>query len=75
MKAFEKIPAWFSKVELSGGVGLVSPKNSGTTSIYLDPGYYAMECYVWMSDGIAHAFHGMLKEIHVTDKKTILRNL
>lgn len=68
-KSFEKIPAWFSKVELSGGVGLVSPNNSGTTSIYLAPGYYAMECYVRMSDGIAHVFHGMLKEIHVTDKK------
>ena len=70
MKELEQIPKWFYDVELYGGVGLVSPKSVGQSSIFLDPGYYAMECYIRMPNGKAHAFMGMLKEVLVLDKKS-----
>lgn len=69
LKEFDKIPAWYSDVIFSGGVGLLSPHHSGTTTIYLSPGKYAMECYVRMSNGIPHVVYGMLEEITVTDTK------
>ncbi|MBR9756594.1 MAG: hypothetical protein GYB39_00790 [Algicola sp.] len=71
MKELEKTPAWWSDVKMSGGVGLLSPKSSAQTTIYLQPGTYVIECYVRMPDGMPHTFHGMLKEITVTaDKNT-----
>ena len=65
MKEFEKIPHWFSKVELSGGVGLTSPKTTSISSVYLQPGTYVMECYVRMPNGQPHTFMGMVKEVTV----------
>ena len=67
MKEFEKIPQWFYKVELGGGVGLVSPHTEAMSTLYLDPGVYVMECYVRMPNGQAHAFMGMVKELVVTE--------
>ncbi len=72
MKALEQVPTWFSEVEVAGGVGLISPGKTGETTIKLSPGIYAMECYVRMPDGRAHAFLGMLEEIIVTDSTTTL---
>jgi len=69
MKEFEKIPDWFYKVELGGGVGLTSPHTSTKSTIYLNPGVYVMECYVRMPNGMAHAFMGMTKELVVLDEK------
>jgi hypothetical protein len=69
MKEFEKIPAWFYKVELFGGVGLTSPKTTTESTVYLDPGTYVMECYVRMPDGTPHTFMGMLKELTVIEGK------
>jgi len=65
---FEKIPAWFNEVRLFGGVGLLSPNTTAEITLNLEPGYYAMECYVRMPNGLPHVFFGMLEEIHVTDK-------
>ncbi|MFV8226771.1 hypothetical protein [Christiangramia aquimixticola] len=70
MKAYEKIPAWFFKVVFSGGSGLLSPKRTSETTINLEPGLYAMECYIRMPDGTPHVFMGMLKEIKVTEKQS-----
>ncbi|WP_242085491.1 hypothetical protein [Aestuariivivens sediminis] len=70
MKALEQIPKWFYDVELYGGVGLVSPKHTARSTLFLDPGYYAMECYIRMPNGKAHAFMGMLKEIVVLKEST-----
>jgi len=67
MKEFEKVPDWWSKVKLGGGVGLISPHRTAESTIYLNPGIYVMECYVRMPNGMPHAFFGMLKQIVVTD--------
>lgn len=66
MKEFEKIPEWFYRVELAGGVGLTSPKTTSKSTILLNPGTYVMECYVRMPNGLPHTFMGMVKELTVT---------
>lgn len=67
MKEFEKIPSWWQDVKLGGGVGLIAPRSSAETTVYLKPGTYVMECYVRMPNGMPHAFYGMLKEIVVSE--------
>ena len=69
LKELEKIPPWFSNVEVAGGVGLISPKSTAVTTIHLDSGIYAMECYIRMPNGMAHAFLGMLEEVVVTGER------
>ena len=64
--AFAKIPEWFQEVEFTGGVGLTSPKSTSTSTIYLEPGTYLIECYVKMANGVFHSMQGMLKQIEVT---------
>ena len=68
MKEFEKIPEWFSKVELAGGVGLTSKKTTSKSTIFLEPGTYVMECYVRMPNGMPHTFMGMVKELKVREE-------
>ncbi|TDI67996.1 MAG: hypothetical protein E2O86_08140 [Bacteroidetes bacterium] len=64
---FGKLPEWFSEVVFVGGSGLISPGNVGKTTIKLDPGYYIIECYVKMSNGVFHSSMGMAKELIVSD--------
>ena len=66
MNEFEKIPEWFYKVELAGGVGLTSKKTTSKSTIFLEPGTYVMECYVRMPNGMPHTFMGMVKELKVS---------
>ena len=68
MEAFGKLPEWFSKVVFTGGTGLISPRHTAKTSVYLPPGYYVMECYVRMPDGRFHTSMGMAKELIVTEE-------
>ena len=63
---FSKLPAWFFEVVFSGGSGLISPKSSSLTTIKLEPGYYIIECYVKMINGVFHSTMGMTKSIFVT---------
>ncbi|AEM69811.1 hypothetical protein Murru_0762 [Allomuricauda ruestringensis DSM 13258] len=72
MTAFGKIPEWFQQVKFMGGTGLVSPKHTVKSTVYLEPGRYIMECYVKMFNGEWHTSHGMLKEIIVSKKTTNL---
>ena len=65
-KEFEKIPEWFYKVELAGGVGLTSKKTTSKTTLFLEPGTYVMECYMRMPNGMPHTFMGMIKELKVS---------
>lgn len=67
-KEFEKIPQWFHKVELAGGVGLTSKKTTSKSTIFLEPGTYVMECYVRMPNGLGHVFMGMIKELKVSEE-------
>jgi len=68
MKEFEKIPEWFYRVELAGGVGLTSKKTTSKSTIFLEPGTYVMECYVRMPNGMPHTFMGMVKELKVSEE-------
>ena len=68
MQAFGKLPEWFSRVVFTGGTGLISPGHTATTTVYLPPGYYVMECYVRMPDGRFHTSMGMAKELIVTEE-------
>ncbi len=72
MIAFGKLPEWFQQVKFLGGTGLVSPKHTVKSTIYLEPGRYMMECYVKMFNGEWHTSHGMLKEIIVSNDITDL---
>ena len=65
--AFNALPAWFFNVEFTGGVGLVSPRETATATIKLDPGRYVLECYVKMRNGKFHSVLGMNKEIIVSN--------
>jgi len=64
---FGKLPSWFSDVKFLGGSGLISPGLTAETMINLEPGYYLIECYVKMSDGVFHNAMGMLEELVVLD--------
>jgi hypothetical protein len=43
----------------SGGSGLVSPGQTAVTTLELEPGYYVIECYVKMPNGVFHSAVGM----------------
>ena len=68
--AFGKLPEWFGEVVFLGGSGMVSPGQTCETTLKLDPGYYILECYVKMANGIFHSKMGMVKELVVTEEKS-----
>jgi len=67
---FNKLPAWFFEVVYSGGSGLISPGHTSETTLKLEPGYYVVECYVKMANGVFHSTMGMVKELIVTDSSS-----
>ena len=67
---FGKLPEWFGDIVFSGGSGLIGPKETAVTTINLKPGYYIMECYVKMPNGMFHTSMGMAKPIIVTDENS-----
>ncbi len=67
---FGKLPEWFSKIVFVGGSGLISPGLMGETTIKLDPGYYLVECYVKMANGVFHNSMGMVKELIVLNENS-----
>lgn len=69
---FAKLPAWFSEVKWPGGVGLISPGHVAQTTLYLDPGYYFVECYLKMNTGMFHTNMGMIKELVVVEEKSLM---
>ncbi len=69
-KKFEELPEWFFNIKFLGGAGLVSPGNTASTTLKLEPGNYLIECYVKMPDGTFHSAMGMLEEIEVLPANT-----
>ncbi len=64
---FGTIAPWYGQVSMHGGPGLISPGETATTTAYLEPGTYIIECYVKTQDGVFHSYDGkMIKEITVT---------
>lgn len=64
---FAKLPEWFNQVVFVGGSGLLSPGQTGETTLNIEPGKYILECYVKMSNGVFHTSMGMTKDIVVTE--------
>lgn len=72
LTAFDKLPEWFSEIVFLGGPGLVSPKTKAETTLNLEPGYYVMECYVKMPNGVFHSVIGMVAALQVTNEENKL---
>jgi hypothetical protein len=70
MKAFGELPEWFGSIVMMGGTGLISPGETAVTTLHMEPGYYVMECYVKMSEGVFHSAMGMLEDLVVTTDST-----
>ena len=68
MAEFGKLPEWFGQIVFTGGSGLISPNQESRTTLKLDPGYYLIECYVKMPNGMFHSAMGMVDEFTVTDE-------
>ena len=71
-KAFNilgKLPDWAAEKIHFGGVGMLSPGETGQTDIYLKPGVYLMECYI-KTGGVFHAVLGMYANIEVTEENS-----
>ena len=70
--AFARFPEWVGELGRNGGPGLLSPGRVSQTTVYLEPGYYILECYI-KSDGVFHTTSpgdgqlGMLLELTVTE--------
>lgn len=66
MKEFGKLPEWFGSIVMMGGTGLISAGETAETILHMEPGYYVMECYVKMPNGVFHSAMGMLEDLVVT---------
>lgn len=67
-----ELPEWFAGVHGAGVVGLVSPGHTAESTVWLEPGEYAMECYVKSADGKFHGEQGMLRPFIVNEEATAL---
>lgn len=73
--AFAAFPEWIGELGRQGGPGMLSPGRTGQATVFLEPGYYVMECYV-KSDGVFHTTSpgpgqvGMLLPITVTEARS-----
>lgn len=64
------LPDWFLAPDLAmpvGGPGFTGGSQTATTTQYLDPGVYVLECYVPDEEGRFHSAYGMTEYIAVTD--------
>ncbi|HYW96968.1 MAG TPA: hypothetical protein VE870_15335, partial [Bacteroidales bacterium] len=50
----ELLPSWAGQVEYLTSRGLVSPGMKDEKTVYLEPGQYALECWVKTADGKIH---------------------
>lgn len=63
MKPGTPPPGW---VIPSGGPNAVAPGSSGELTMVLQPGNYAVACFIPDSKGVPHVAHGMIKALTVT---------
>lgn len=66
----DALPQWFWSVKQMGGVGFVAPGRVASATLKLEPGRYAMECYVMAPNGVFHASMGMVQLLTVTNEST-----
>ena len=61
------LPDWFADVAFSGGTGMIEPGMTTRVTLKLDPGTYAIECYMKTEGGELHSMEGMVRELVVTE--------
>lgn len=67
----EELPEWFfAEADPSGGAALTEGGLTSQVTLHLEPGTYAMECYVKTPQGTWHTERGMLRELTVTRDST-----
>jgi hypothetical protein len=64
------LPEWYASAKVMGGAGIIAPGKTEETSIKLDPGTYAMECYVKTQEGKFHSEMGMIRPLYVTSENS-----
>jgi hypothetical protein len=64
---FANLPDWFPGIVFGGGPGLTAPGRTAETTLFLEPGTYAIECYVKTADGTFHSSLGMIEGLTVTE--------
>ena len=63
----ERVPAWaFEDVVPRGGPSIVEPGGTVETTVRLEPGNYAVECFMKSEDGEIHSVEGMTDPVTVT---------
>lgn len=65
---FGKLLKWFGDIVFLGGLGFIGLKKMVVIIIYLEFGYYIMECYVKMLNGMFYILMGMVKFIIVINE-------
>lgn len=68
--AGSKLPDWSEAAEEVTGRGLVAPGRVTEKTVYMEPGTYAMYCFVKSPDGQSHISRGMARELVVSDDDT-----
>jgi hypothetical protein len=64
------LPDWARDAQEISGRGLVSPGRIAEKTVYLEPGTYAMYCFVKAPDGRAHLAKGMSRRLVVSGDST-----
>jgi hypothetical protein len=66
----EKVPSWyFTAVKPMGGTGIIESGKTAQVTMKLEPGTYAMECYI-KQNGVFHTELGMIRSITVLQKNS-----
>ncbi|SMO79388.1 hypothetical protein [Fodinibius sediminis] len=66
----ELLPDWADGIKYVNARGLVSPGRSAEKTVYLEPGLYAVDCWVKTEDGVIHLVNGMTRPLTITDEST-----
>ena len=66
-RAGELLPEWGDGVVYVNARGLVSEGRTASKTIYLEPGNYAIDCWVKTEDGLIHISTGMTRKLTITD--------
>ncbi|MEX0844463.1 MAG: hypothetical protein WD022_04245 [Balneolaceae bacterium] len=64
----ELLPDWAEGVKYVNARGLVSPGRMAEKTVYLEPGLYAVDCWVKTEDGIIHITAGMTRPLTILDE-------
>lgn len=62
------LPPWLFDAAPVGGPGFLQGHLSSRTTVYLEPGYYVLECYVKNAEEDLHSYHEMVALLEVKDE-------